>query len=183
MSLCVANTNPLYNSYFQLIFGRGTNQMELMCQKVNLPGIAIPDQPQPTRLSTQIPIPTMVTNFELLSVEFVVDSELSNWLSLYSWIRNFSNIENDVEHSLQYQDWHHQANLYIFDSATRCEILHATFHYIIPIKLSGMNFQADSADVLLQKATCSFKYSFYNLKNRFNEDAVPSNLHPSGIIL
>ena len=60
----------MYNSYFRLVFGRGTKQMELMCQRANLPGISVPDQPQPTTLGTTIPVPTMVANFETLNVEF-----------------------------------------------------------------------------------------------------------------
>jgi hypothetical protein len=74
----------MYNSYFRLVFGRGTKQMELMCQRANLPGISVPDQPQPTTLGTTIPVPTMVANFETLNVEFIVDSDLTNWMSLYS---------------------------------------------------------------------------------------------------
>jgi hypothetical protein len=178
MSICSSNINPLYNSYFQLFFGRGTSQMELMCQRVNLPGIALPDQPQPTILSTTIPVPTMVTTFEPLNVEFIVDSDLTNWKSIYSWIRNFTNIYNDTDHNSPYQDWHHEANLFLFDPATNCQILKVVFHYIVPVKLSSITFQADSADAIIQKATCTFKYSYFDLKNGANGDAVPGNLKP-----
>jgi hypothetical protein len=177
MAVCSTNTNPLYNSYFRLVFGRGTSQMELMCQKVNLPGISIPDQPQPTRLGTTIPVPNMVANFEPLSVEFVVDSELTNWISLYSWIRNITNISNDDQNNITYQEWHYSANLFLYDPATNCEILRAKFNYIIPIKLGGIFFQSDSADVLVQKCQCSFKYSYFELL-RGNRDIVPNVLYP-----
>ena len=170
----------MYNSYFRLIFGRGTKQMELMCQRANLPGIGISDQPQPTTLGITIPVPTLSANFELLQTEFIVDSDLTNWKNLYSWIRNITNIQNDTDHNLLYQDWHHSANLYLFDPSNNCEILQATFHYIIPVKLNGLMFQSDSADAVIQKATCSFKYSYYDLwqvgPNGQLEDAVPSDL-------
>ncbi len=175
MSICSSNINPLYNSYFRLIFGRGTKQMELMCQRANLPGIAVPDQNQPTVLGVNIPVPTMSANFELLNVEFIVDSDLTNWKNLYSWIRNITNIQNDIDHNLMYQDWHHSANLYLFDPSNNCSILQTTFHYIIPVKLNGLVFQADSSDAVIQKATCSFKYSYYDMWID-GEDAVPSNL-------
>ena len=178
MSSCITNINPLYNSYFRLIFGRGTNQMELLCQRANLPGIAVPDQPQPTRYGTTIPVPNMTANFDPLSVEFIVDSDLSNWKSIYSWIRNITNIQNDTSHNLQYQDWHYSANLYLYDPTSNCEILRTTFHYIIPVKLNGLNFQADSSDVVIQKATCTFKYSYFDMWSG-EDDAVPSNLHPN----
>jgi hypothetical protein len=174
MSTCSPNLNPLYNSYFQLIFGRGTKKMELMCQKVNVPGISIGDQPQPTTLGTTIPIPTLSIQFELLTAEFIVDSDLTNWKSIYSWIRNITNIENDSDHNLLYQDWHHQASLLIFDAGDKCSPTSFRFYNIIPISLSGFMFQSDSSDAILQKATCRFKYSHYNIY----PDA-PSNLKNS----
>lgn len=182
MTLCATNTNPLYNSYFRLVFGRGTGQMELMCQRVNLPGLSVPEQPQPTRLGVTIPVPNMTVNFDPLIVEFVVDSELTNWKSLYSWVRNITNIKDDTNHNLPYQNWHHMANLYLYDPTNNCEILRATFHYIIPIKLNGLMFQSDSTDTIIQKSTCTFKYSYYDMW-KGTKDAVPSNLHPDADIL
>ena len=68
-SVCSDNINVLYNNQFKLIFGRGTNQMELMCQRANIPGIKINEQNQPTTLGTTVPIPTMGINFESLNIE------------------------------------------------------------------------------------------------------------------
>lgn len=175
MSLCSTNINPLYNSYFRLVFGRGTNQMELMCQKANLPGISVPDQPQPTVLGITIPIPTLAAVFDPLMVEFVIDSDLRNWRNLYSWIRNITNIKDDINHNLPYQSWHHTANLFVYDPTNNCQVLKTTFNYIIPVKLSGIAFQADSADAIIQKATCTFKYSFYEM-TLGGSDAIPSKL-------
>tara|TARA_R110000868_G_scaffold139430_8_gene354241 strand:+ start:3997 stop:4554 length:558 start_codon:yes stop_codon:yes gene_type:complete len=172
-SSCSNNINILYNNQFKLVFGRGTNQMELMCQKANIPGIKINEQNQPTTLGTTIPIPTMGVNFDALSIEFIVDSDLTNWKSLYSWIRNISNIANDTQYNLDYQDWHFKSSLYIYDPLTKfstgsnqvCNsILFAVnFKHIIPVSLSGINFQSDSADLIPQKASCSFKYSHYEI--------------------
>jgi hypothetical protein len=178
MSLCSSSINPLYNSYFRLVFGRGTDQMELMCQKVNLPGITIPDQPQPTVLGITVPIPTLSANFDPLTIEFIVDSDLNNWRNLYSWIRNITNIKDDVDHNILYQKWHHTATLYLYDPTNNCNVLETTFHYIIPIKLNGIVFQSDASDAVVQKATCMFRYSYYDMKIG-GSDAVPSNLSGS----
>ena len=94
-SPCADNINILYNNQFKLVFGRGTKQMELMCQKANLPGIRIGEQVQPTTLGTTIPVPSLAVTHEPLNVEFLVDSNLYNWKTLYSWIRNISNIADD----------------------------------------------------------------------------------------
>lgn len=172
---CADNINILYNNQFKLVFGRGTNQMELMCQRANIPGIKLNDQPQPTTLGTTIPIPTLGVVFEPLSVEFLVDSNLSNWRSIYSWIRNLSNIADDSTYNIDYQDWHFKASLYVYDplfkfntaqSQQECNnniLFTINFKHIIPVALSGINFQSDSADIIPQKASCSFKYSHYEM--------------------
>jgi len=82
MATCSSNTNPLYNNYFTLKFNRGTSQLELMCQRANLPGISVPDLVQPTTLGTTVPVPSMVAAFETLAVEFVVDENMTNWNSI-----------------------------------------------------------------------------------------------------
>jgi hypothetical protein len=169
MTTCVDNINPLYNNPFKIVFGRGTNQMEFMVQKANLPGISLNDTPQPTTLGTTIPIPTMAVVHEPLVIEFIVDSNLANWKSLYSWMRNLSNIADDTTYNLNYQDWHYQASLFVYDPVTKYQPsgnctdinLEVRFWYIIPVALSGVNFQADSVDLAVQKATCKFKYSYY----------------------
>ena len=66
---CSGNINPLYNSYFSLVFNRGTSQFELLCQRANLPGISVPSLVQPTTLGTTIPVPSMVAAFADLSVQ------------------------------------------------------------------------------------------------------------------
>ena len=174
MADCTENLNPLYNNYFQLFFGRGTKRMELMCQKVSLPGISIGEQPQPTTLGTTIPVPTLGIQFEPLTVEFIVDSELKNWKSLYSWIRNVTNIKDATSHNLDYEDWHHQATLNLYSATDKCSPTSIYFWHIIPISLTGMLFRSDSADALPQSATCKFKYSHYTI----SPDA-PTNLKNS----
>lgn len=167
---CIPNINPLYNSYFTLRFGRGTTQFELNCQKANLPGCTVPDTKQPTIFGTTVPVPTMQFNYETLNVEFIVDSNLTNWKSLYSWMRNIANIDTDNTYNLDYQDWHHEATLTLYDPVASCPTLTVTFRYIVPTNLSGLVFQADSSDAIIQKATCRFTFSYYELNPDAPED-------------
>jgi hypothetical protein len=160
---CISNINPLYNSYFTLVFGRGTRQFELNCQKANLPGCTVPDTSQPTIFGTTVPVPTMQFNYETLNTEFIIDSNLTNWKSLYSWMRNMSNIDDDTSHNLDYHEWHKTATLSIYDPISHCSTTTVTVKYIVPTKLTGINFQTDSADAIVQKASCTFKFSYYSL--------------------
>jgi len=172
---CSGNTNPLYNGYFSLLFNRGTSQFELLCQRVNLPGISVPSLVQPTTLGTTIPVPSMVAAFADLSVEFIVDENMTNWKSLYSWIRNISNIKDDSSNNLEYYKWHTTATLNIFSepyTKNGCNTpISVTFVNIVPVSLGGLQFQSDASDTSIQRTTCAFKYSYYTI----NPDA-PSDL-------
>jgi len=167
MATCSSNTNPLYNNYFTLKFNRGTSQLELMCQRANLPGISVPDLVQPTTLGTTIPVPSMVAAFEPLSVEFIVDENMTNWNSIYSWIRNVTNIQNDNQYNINYDKWHITGTLNIytqpFSLANASSPITITFANIVPVYLSGLNFQSDNTDAIVQKANCKFKYSYYTI--------------------
>ncbi len=178
MPLCSDNINPLYNNPFKLVISRDTDQMELMVQKVNLPGLSLNDQPQPTIFGTTIPVPTLAANFESLNVEFIVDSDLQNWKSIYSWMRNMANIENDSSNNLPYQNWHWSATLFVFGpqaSPTCSDInLQVKFTNIIPTALSGLNFRSDSMDLDVLKASCKFKYSYYTLEPDASNWSAPS---------
>jgi len=183
MTTCYDSIDPLYNNPFSFTLNRKsydststkTSTIELMVQQVNLPGITIPDQPQPTILGTTIPIPTMMVTFEPLNIEFIVDSNLTNWQSIFTWMRQMTNIENDYEHNLDYQNWHintgtlkiyKQNTKYPTQDTTACSDLVLStiqFYNLIPIALSGLKFQSDSTDLIIQKATCRFKYSYYTM--------------------
>lgn len=186
MTTCYTSIDPLYNNSFQLVLNRDSDQFELMVQRVNLPGLSIGDQPQPTTLGTTIPIPSLSASFETLNVEFIVDANLTNWKKLFSWLRQLSNIENDHENNICYSKWHESsATLKLFNqdvkyptqdtadcaNQTICTI---TFVNLIPIALSGINFQSDTTDLVIQKATCKFKYSYYTI------DPMPDGYEPPG---
>lgn len=175
---CKDNINFLYGNYFRLFINRKTQPLELMVTKTNLPGVSLPEQNQPTIFGTTIPVPSMTIQYEPLSVEFIVDSDLTNWKSIYSWIRNLSNIEDATSDNLQYQNWHRDtAQLQLISPLNNYDvcndpILTITFLNLIPTKLSGLLFQSDSNDTPHLKSSCVFKYSYYTM----TPDA-PSNLN------
>ena len=55
---------------------------------------------------------------------------------------------------------------------SNCPVTKVRFNYIVPSKLSGLVFQSDSSDAIIQKATCQFKFAYYD----FCPDA-PENLN------
>ena len=176
MSTCQTSFSNLYGNYFIFSVNRptegqsntpSTEILELMVQKVNLPGLTVPDVPQPTTLGITIPVPTLAVQYESLNVEFLVDGQLENWKSLYSWMRNLANIENDTGYNLDtYQQWHGSASLILpqpIDCDTPSPNLTVSFSNLVPTRLTGLIFQADVTDAPILKASCSFRFSHYTI--------------------
>jgi hypothetical protein len=163
---CQSNTNNLYANYFSFKIERGSDPLELMVQKANLPGITVPDQAQPTIFGTTVPVPTMTVQYEPLVVEFMVDSDLANWKIIYSWMRDITNIQDAISYDLTYQSWHYSGAL-ILHPTIGCDtpnpVLTVKFANLIPVRLSGLIFQSDTADAPIIKASATFKYSYYEL--------------------
>jgi hypothetical protein len=103
----------------------------------------------------------MQFNYETLNVEFIIDSNLTNWKSLYSWMRNIANIDDDTSIIWIIMNGIKTATLSIYDPISHCSTTTVRFKYIVPTKLSGINFQTDSADAIIQKASCTFKFAYY----------------------
>jgi hypothetical protein len=176
---CQDNTNNLYANYFSFKIQRGTDQLELMVQKANLPGLTVPDQSQPTIFGTTIPVPTMTVQYEPLVIEFLVDNNLNNWKTIYSWMRDITNIQDAYNYDLAYQNWHYSAAL-ILHPTVNCDtpnpVLTVKFAHVIPTRLSGLVFQSDAADAIIIKASATFKFSYYDL----NPDAPGALGYPYG---
>lgn len=177
---CQTNTDLLYNNYFQLKILRGTTVLELMVTKANLPGITIPDQAQPTIFGTTIPVPTMSVQYEPLYVEFLVDSNLTNWKSIYSWMQNMTNIQDSTSNNLPYGDWHYTATLILPSTTYKYNgcvdpVLTVGFQNFIPVKLTGIIFNSESNDSQQIKSACTFKYSYYTLNPPAPENLYNSN--------
>jgi len=199
--LCSDTINPLYNNYFQFKINRGrgnkntgttSRQLRLLVQRINLPGLSIRDSKQPTIFGTTIPVPTLGIDFEPLSLEFIVDANLANWLGLYSWLRNISNIDDADSNNIAgsnngYQNWHGSASLIIpspivnsstnSKEITKLNPLSINFENLIPEKLSGMVFQVDVNEPVVLKASCTFRYSYYTIDASHNP---PTDLTASG---
>ena len=60
-------------------------EVNYFCQSATLPGISIGSISVPTPLKT-IDLPGDEVAFEELSIRFIVDENMKNWLSIYDWI-------------------------------------------------------------------------------------------------
>ena len=90
------NLNPLYPTYFQFMLER-TPKVTYFCQSANLPGMSLNMIEQPTPF-VGIPHSAGSPEFEDLTVNFLVDENLTNWLEIWNWMKSASNVKDHSEY-------------------------------------------------------------------------------------
>ncbi len=127
-----------------------------------------------------IPFPGDKIEFEDLTVRFLVDEDLSNYMEIQKWIRGLGYPES-LEETYNYQkqkgdfaDTKGQLNLYsdatllVLNSSQNLNFK-VEFSDIFPISLSTLTFDATDTDIEYFTAEATFKYTMYNIVNTLNK--------------
>ena len=142
-------------------------EVTYFCQAANIPGISVGSVEIGTPMkATYMPGDEVI--FEELSIRFVVDENLKNWLSIYDWIRALGTpTSRDVE---QYAKRKKESELTTEGILTVLTSnmnpqMHVKFHDLFPLSLSGISFDSSAADVDYVIADVSFQYDIYKITN------------------
>jgi len=155
----VKNLNPLYPTYFQFSLAR-TPLLTYFCQGVNLPGIELGMIDQPTRF-VSIPHSAGAVEFEDLTVSFIVDETLDNWLEIYNWMRSASNTKDFKEYE-DSKEHYVDATLTVLNSSMTPQI-RVEYENIIPTSLSALEFDSTVSTPEALIASATFKYTTYEI--------------------
>jgi len=151
--------NPLLPTYYRFSIAR-LPKVSYFCQSVSLPTITMSEVIMPTPF-VQISRPSKL-DFDELTVGFVVDENMGNWLELYNWMRSVTNVENYEE--FRAVNTHvSTANLIILNSKKNPK-LNVTFYDIYPRTLSSIDFNSAIMDPEPFVANCTFKYRSYEIE-------------------
>ena len=149
-------------------------KVQWFVQTVNLPGLSLPEVITPSPLlDTYIPGDNLV--FEPLSVSFLVDEDMTNWVEVYNWLRGLSSPENSSEYSnfrnsnittsgvaspTSREAIYSDATLIILNSNMnpKHQIL---FKELFPTNISTLNFSTIAGDIDYITADVTFRYSSY----------------------
>lgn len=143
--------------------------MPFFCQQVNIPDITLGEQDYNTPLSNQ-PIPGDHLTYGTLTIQFLIDSEMKNYKTLYNWIvalgfpqawdqyTAFINADknNYSELSKNYSD----ATLSILTGNNQVA-QQIAFIDLFPISIDGVPFQSTNSDVNYIACNASFKYGYF----------------------
>ena len=152
------------------------------CNEANIPSIDLGVAEQPSYLKN-IPVPGDKIQFGDLSLRFLVDEDLKNYMEIQNWIRGLGYPESlqefqDLDDSGQLTDafgFFKQSRDDIYSDGT-LQILtsnlvpkfHIKFSDLWPYSLSTMTFDATDTDIEYFTADVSLKYSIYNLTDLEN---------------
>ena len=174
----IQNRNYLAPTGFKFIISRAP-KISYFGNQVNLPSLTLDIANQPSYLKS-IPRPGTQIDFQDLTLRFLVDENLENYLEIQNWIRGIGFPESlDQIYDYQQNDARtinsnfltneDGINLYSDGTLTILNNVNlpqfkVTFDGMFPYFLSTLDFDATQSDLEYFTAEVSFKYNIYNIE-------------------
>ena len=149
------------------------------CNQANIPSMDLGVAEQPTYLR-DIPTPGDKIDFGDLSIRFLVDEDLVNYMELQRWIRGlgfpeslseFSDLEKEAIMPSNFgnaeKNIYSDGTLQILSSNLVAKF-NVNFKDLFPVSLSTITFDATDTDIEYFTAEASFKYTIYSITDLEN---------------
>ena len=146
------------------------------CNEANIPEMSLSVAEQPTYLR-DIPLPGDKIDFGDLSLRFLVDEDLTNYMEIQNWIRGLGYPQSiseyrDLEKKAYIPQGFGQKRQDIYSDGT-LQILsnnlipkfQVVFNDLFPYSISTVTFDATDTDIEYFTAEVSFKYTLYTITN------------------
>ena len=159
-------------------------EVNYFVQSASLPGISISSISVPTPLKA-IDLAGDEINFEELTIKFIVDENMKNWLSIYDWIigLGFPTEEGQAKYKKlsTNSELTTDATLTVLTGNMNPQI-NFVFQNCFPLNLSSIAFDSGGTDIDYVTADVSFRYDVYTVQNLLeNETSYEgSRAYPSG---
>ena len=150
------------------------------CNQANIPSLDLGIAEQPTWLKN-IDVPGDKIQFGDLTLRFLVDEDLVNYMELQRWIRGlgypedmdeFRKLESEGVMPTNFgqagDDIYSDGTLQIL-SSNLVPSFQVVFNDLFPYTLSTVTFDATDTDIEYFTADVSFKYTIYNLTDMENK--------------
>ena len=157
------NTNPLQTTGFRFVIQRLPNVV-FFGQGANLPRLTFGSIVQSAPMSAPIPVPGDTVEFGDLSLKFMVNENIADWLEVYNWILAMARIKelnlDDVgDQTSKVSD----ATLFILTSSRNVNIK-VFFRDLFPTNLTGIDFESTVTDLDPILGQASFKFCYYDVE-------------------
>ena len=101
-----------------------------------------------------------VVSFDNLTIEFLVDENLENWRELYDWMRTIYLVDDYKNFESETSTHFTEGSILLLNSAMNVN-KEIRFHNLLPISLSGIDFDSTDTDLSPRSATATFDFDFY----------------------
>lgn len=144
---------------------RSLPSVSYFCQTANIPGMSLGETVRSTPF-VDFPIPGDKVTYDPLSITFVVDEDMANYIEVVTWIKNLGNTSNPKQ---QY------ATLTESDSKiSDCSLTILTnnmnankdivFYDCWPSSLSELSLTTMDRNIIVLTATATFRYRDFDIK-------------------
>ena len=172
----IENRNFLAPTGFRFLIKRSP-KVSFFCQSANVPSMDLGVTFQPNYLR-DIPVPGDKIEFGDLTVTFLVDEDLKNYMELQDWIRGLGFPESGQD----FRDFEAESKDYgilpteggdnIYSDGT-LQILsnnlvpkfQVFFRDLFPVSLTTITFDATDTDIEYFTAEVTFKYTMYDIQD------------------
>ncbi len=184
----IENRNFLSPTGFKFTLVRAP-KAAYFCNKANIPDLTLDTAIQPTYLKN-IDQPGDKLQFGDLTLEFMVDEDLSNYMEIQNWLRGLGYPEKlDQIKELQQtgnmsMDLPTRSMENIFSDGT-LQVLsssmipkfHVNFRQCFPYALTTMQFDATMTDIEYFTSEVSFKYLIYDITDISGKDLLVDKIY------
>nr|BAR35356.1 phage tail tube protein [uncultured Mediterranean phage uvMED] len=185
----IQNRNFLSPLGYKLVLTRAP-KVAFFANSANIPGIELGTTEQPNYLR-KIPVPGDMMVFEDLTLRFMIDENLENYMELQNWMRGLGfpeslneiyNLQKQEEFAKLYPDvFKTEMNLY--SDATLFVLTNSesnnfkvNFKGLFPYSLTSIQFDSTPEDIQYVRAEVKFKYMMYNIVDRHDKPLHPLNV-------
>ncbi len=171
----VSNRNPLSIVGFKFLLNR-CPMVDFMCNTANIPSVELGVAEQTSYLK-DIPVPGDKLTYGDLSITFIVDEDMENYLQLYQWmtqlgfpesldqfqeLRNTNNMLPEPAVPGDFFNERSDATLMILSSDYNPTV-NIKFKDVFPVSLSGIPFDATIEEQQYYTASATFRYTIFDV--------------------
>ena len=145
-------------------------KVSFFCTSASIPSITLATETQPSYLK-DIDVPGEKLTYADLTVRFLVDEDLKNYMAIHNWMTGIGYPESlqDFRTEVTKDDNSRDLNQQFSDGAL--QILNSNFRTnaivrfkdLFPVSLSSLEFDTSVTDVQYFTADATFKYLVYNI--------------------
>ena len=165
----VANRNFLSGVGFKFSLTKFP-KVDFFSNSARIPELNLELTQQPSYLKT-IDVPGERLTYGDLTLRFLVDENMENYISVYTWLKGlgfpestkeFKDLTTDRDGIRDPKEAFCDGTLRILNSNYR-EVAQVKFKDLFPTSLTSLDFDATNTDVQYFTAEATFKYTIYNI--------------------